>query len=61
MAAYKKLNSDYTLDTPDVYLTGNLHVAGIYETTTVVDLQVEDRNIANEHKSRDIKMCECNC
>ena len=45
MAAYKKLNSDYTLDTPDVFLTGNLHVAGIYETTTVVDLQVEDRNI----------------
>jgi hypothetical protein len=33
MAAVKKLNTTYTLDTTDVYLTGNLHVLGVYDTT----------------------------
>lgn len=45
MATVKKLNTSYTLDTKDVYLTGNLHVAGTYETTDVKELEVVDKNI----------------
>lgn len=45
MAAVKKLNTTYTLDTTDVYVTGNLHVAGVYDTTTVTNTNVEDRDI----------------
>lgn len=45
MAAVKKLNTSYTLDTTDVYLTGNLHVAGVYDTTTVTNTNVEDKDI----------------
>ena len=46
MAAVKKLNTTYTLDTTDVYVTGNLHVAGVYDTTTVNNINVEDKDIA---------------
>jgi hypothetical protein len=45
MATVKKLNSSYTIDTTDVYLTGNLHVKGVYDTTTVTNTNVEDRDI----------------
>lgn len=45
MAAVKKLSTIYTLDTTDVYVTGNLHVAGVYDTTTVTNTNVEDRDI----------------
>lgn len=46
MAAVKKLNTIYTLDTTDVYVTGNLHVAGVYDTTTVTNTNVQDKDIA---------------
>jgi hypothetical protein len=46
MAAVKRLNTTYTLDTTDVYVTGNLHVAGVYDTTTVNNINVEDKDIA---------------
>jgi hypothetical protein len=46
MAAVKKLNTTYTLDTTDVYLTGNLHVLGVYDTTNVTNTNVEDKDIA---------------
>jgi hypothetical protein len=46
MAAVKKLNTTYTLDTTDVYLTGNLHVLGLYDTTNVTNTNVEDKDIA---------------
>lgn len=46
MAAVKKLNTSYTLDTADVYLTGNLHVSGVYDTTTVTNTNIQDRDIA---------------
>jgi hypothetical protein len=45
MAAVKKLNTDYTIDTADVYVTGNLHVAGVYDTTTVTNTDVQDKDI----------------
>jgi hypothetical protein len=45
MAAVKKLNTTYTLDTTDVYLTGNLHVLGVYDTTNVTNTNVEDKDI----------------
>jgi len=46
MAAVKRLNTTYTLDTTDVYLTGNLHVLGVYDTTNVTNTNVEDKDIA---------------
>ena len=46
MAAVKKLNTTYTLDTTDVYLTGNLHVLGVYDTTNVTNTNIEDKDIA---------------
>ena len=46
MAAVKRLNTSYTLDTTDVYLTGNLHVLGVYDTTNVTNTNVEDKDIA---------------
>lgn len=46
MAAVKKLNTTYTLDTTDVYVTGNLHVAGVYDTTTVTNTNIQDKDIA---------------
>jgi hypothetical protein len=46
MAAVKKLNTIYTIDTTDVYLTGNLHVFGVYDTTNVTNTNVEDKDIA---------------
>ena len=45
MAAVKKLNTTYTLDTTDVYLTGNLHVLGVYDTTNVTNTNVQDKDI----------------
>ena len=45
MATVKRLNSSYTLDTTDVYLTGNLHVAGLYDTTTLTNTSIQDRDI----------------
>jgi hypothetical protein len=45
MAAVKKLNTTYTLDTTDVYVTGNLHVSGVYDTTTVTNTNVQDKDI----------------
>ena len=46
MAAVKRFNTTYTLDTTDVYLTGNLHVLGVYDTTNVTNTNVEDKDIA---------------
>ena len=46
MAAVKKFNTTYTLDTTDVYVTGNLHVAGVYDTTTVTNTNIQDKDIA---------------
>jgi hypothetical protein len=46
MAAVKRLNTTYTIDTTDVYLTGNLHVIGVYDTTNVTNTNVEDKDIA---------------
>jgi len=45
MATVKKLNTEYTLDTTDVYVTGNLHVAGVYDTTTVTNTNIQDKDI----------------
>ena len=45
MAAVKRFNTTYTLDTTDVYLTGNLHVLGVYDTTNVTNTNVEDKDI----------------
>ena len=45
MASVKKLNSTYTIDTTDVYLTGNLHVAGVYDTSTLTNTRIEDRDL----------------
>lgn len=45
MATVKRLNSSYTIDTADVYLTGNLHVVGAYDTTNVTDSTILDRNL----------------
>lgn len=45
MAAVKKLNTNYTIDTSDVFITGNLNVAGVYNTTTVTNTNVQDRDI----------------
>ena len=46
MAAVKRLNTTYTLDTTDVFLTGNLHVLGVYDTTNVTNTNVQDKDIA---------------
>ena len=46
MAAVKRFNTTYTLDTTDVYLTGNLHVLGVYDTTNVTNTNVQDKDIA---------------
>ena len=46
MAAVKKFNTSYTLDTTDVYVTGNLHVSGVYDTTTVTNTNIQDKDIA---------------
>ena len=53
MAAVKRFNTTYTLDTTDVYISGNLHVTGftnvtIYDTNTisVTNTNVADRTIA---------------
>lgn len=46
MAAVKRLNTTYTIDTTDVFLTGNLHVAGVYDTTTVTNTNIQDKDIA---------------
>ena len=53
MAAVKRLNTTYTIDTTDVYISGNLHVTGftnvtIYDTNTisVTNTDVADRTIA---------------
>ena len=45
MAAVKRFNTTYTLDTTDVYLTGNLHVLGVYDTTNVTNTNVQDKDI----------------
>ena len=46
MAAVKRFNTTYTIDTTDVYLTGNLHVIGVYDTTNVTNTNVQDKDIA---------------
>ena len=45
MAAVKRLNTTYTLDTTDVFLTGNLHVLGVYDTTNVTNTNIQDKDI----------------
>lgn len=45
MATVKKLNSSYTLDTTDVIITGNLIVAGTYDTQNVTNTNVVDKNL----------------
>ncbi len=45
MATVKKLNSSYTLDTTDVIITGNLTVAGTYDTQNVTNTNVVDKNL----------------
>lgn len=34
------------LDAVDAYITGNLHVSGVYDTTTVTNTNVQDKDIA---------------
>ena len=34
------------VDAVDAYITGNLHVAGVYDTTTVTNTNVQDKDIA---------------
>jgi hypothetical protein len=46
MATVKRLNDIYTIDTTDVYLTGNLHVIGVYDTTNVTNTNVQDKDIS---------------
>jgi hypothetical protein len=46
MAAVKRLNTTYTIDTTDVFLTGNLHVLGVYDTTNVTNTNIQDKDIA---------------
>jgi hypothetical protein len=45
MPSTKRLNGTYTIDSTDVYLTGNLNVAGVYNTTTVDNTTIKDRDI----------------
>jgi len=45
MAAFKRLNTNYTIDTPDVFMTGNLHIAGTHDTTTVTNTNIQDKDI----------------
>lgn len=45
MATVKKLNSSYTIDTTDVIITGNLTVAGTYDTQNVTNTNIVDKNI----------------
>jgi hypothetical protein len=45
MATVKKLNSSYTIDTTDVVITGNLTVAGTYDTQNVTNTNVVDKNL----------------
>ncbi len=45
MATVKKLNSSYTIDTTDVIITGNLTVAGTYDTQNVTNTNVVDKNL----------------
>ena len=35
-----------TIDTVDAYITGNLHVSGVYDTTTVTNTNIQDKDIA---------------
>lgn len=34
------------LDAVDAYITGNLHVSGVYDTTTVTNTNIQDKDIA---------------
>ena len=45
MATVKKLNSSYTIDTTDVVITGNLIVAGTYDTQTVTNTNIKDKTL----------------
>lgn len=45
MATVKRLNDSYTIDTPDLYLTGNLRVTGVYDTQNVTDTRILDKNL----------------
>jgi hypothetical protein len=45
MATVKKLNSSYTIDTTDVVITGNLTVAGTYDTQTVTNTNIKDKTL----------------
>lgn len=45
MATVKKLNSSYTIDTTDVIITGNLTVAGTYDTQNVTNTNIVDKNV----------------
>jgi hypothetical protein len=46
MATVKRLNSTYTIDTTDVYITGNLHVTGVYDTQLITTTITRDANLA---------------
>jgi hypothetical protein len=45
MATVKKLNSSYTIDTTDVIITGNLTIAGTYDTQNVTNTNIVDKNL----------------
>lgn len=45
MATVKRLNDSYTIDTADVYITGNLRVTGVYDTVNVTDTRILDKNL----------------
>lgn len=45
MATVKKLNSTYTIDTSDVIILGNLIVSGTYDTQTVTNTNIIDKDI----------------
>lgn len=45
MAAVKKLNTSYTIDTTDVIITGNLTVQGIQTTVESTDTVITDKTI----------------
>jgi hypothetical protein len=42
MAAVKRLNTSYTIDTTDVYITGNLTVQGAQTTISTTNMAIKD-------------------
>lgn len=45
MATVKKLNTPYTIDTSEVIITGKLTVAGVFDTQTVTNTNIVDKDI----------------